>query len=88
MHRLLTFKLFAIVALGMHGSRNFRQGRGGGGPGLTFLFCYLVSPQLIYRRFSGVILNITILSKVPEGVQLFPGGVQLLPAYSPYTCYL
>ena len=64
----------------MRGSRNFRQGwGGGGGPGqsdkkkaLTF-FCFF-SPQLILQKSNGQFQRNLSLFKVPEGVQLFPWG--------------
>ena len=78
----------------MRGSRNFHQG-GGGGPGqpdkkaLTTIFLVL---SLFYRsqmvnfkeiyRFSRLQMG----SNFFQGVQLFPGGVQLLfPYRNPYN---
>ena len=59
----------------MCGSRNFRQG----GPGqtekkaLTTLF-FFFSPQLILQKSNAQFqINLSFF-KVPEGVQLFPGG--------------
>ena len=78
----------------MRGSRNFHQ-RGGGGPGqsdkkaLTTIFLVLslfyrsqmVNSKEIYR-FSRLQMG----SNFFQGVQLFPGGVQLLIPYrNPYN---
>ena len=56
----------------MRGSRNFRQG--GGGPGYVFF-----SPQLILQKSNGQFQRYLSFFKVPEGVQRFPGAVQLFP---------
>ena len=69
----------------MGGSRNFRQG--GGGPGQsekkalkTFLFfLFFFSPQLILQKSNGQFRRNLSFFRVPEGVQHFPGGVQLFP---------
>ena len=63
--------LFVIVVF-MRGSRNFRQG---GGPGQ--FFCFFFSPQLILQKSNGQFQRNLSFFKVPEGVQHFPGGVQL-----------
>ena len=68
----------------MRGSRNFRQG-GGGGPGqsaknvLTTFLLFFFSPQLISQKSNGRFQRNLSFFKVPEGVQHFPGGVQLFP---------
>ena len=69
----------------MRGSRNFRQGEGGGGQGqsdkkaLTTFFLVL---SLFYSR-KWLISKKLSFFKVPEGVQHFPGGggVQLFPGW-------
>ena len=75
----------------MHGSRNFRRGGGGGGGGpgqtdkkssdnvlffLIYLF-FLSSAYFIEVKWS--ISKKSIIFKVTEGVQHFPGVVQLFP---------
>ena len=68
----------------MRGSRNFRQGLGGGGPGQSdkkssdnvFFF---FSPQLILQKSNGQFQRNLSFFMVPEGVQHFPGGLQLFP---------
>ena len=93
----------------MRGSRNFCLGGGGGGGGgcvrsirhkkssdNVFFFCFCFSPQLILQNSSGYFQRKLSFSKVPvgmdhfPGVQLFPdggGGVQLLVPYkNPQTC--
>ena len=65
----------------MRGSRNFRQG----GPGQSdkkssdnafffFFFFFFLSPQLILQKSNGQFQRNLLFFKVPEGVQLFPGG--------------
>ena len=63
-------------------SRNFRQR----GPGqsdkkkaLTTFFGDFFSPQLILQKSNGPFQRNLSFFKVPEGVQHFPGVVQLLP---------
>ena len=58
----------------MRGSRNFRQ-RGPGQSDNGFFF----SPQLILQKSNGQFQRNLSFFKVPEGVQLFPGVVQLFP---------
>ena len=58
----------------MRGSKNFRQGGGGGGVhvNLTKKLCFFVfflSPWLFYRSQM-----VNVFFKVPEGVEIFPGG--------------
>ena len=70
------------------------RGGGGGGPdhltkkALTmcfFLFCFFC-PQQILQTTNGQFQRNLSFFKVPEGVQLFPGGVQLLIPYrNPYN---
>ena len=75
----------------MRGSRNFHRGGGGGeGPGqsdkkaLTTIFLVL---SLFYRRQMVNFKEISRFSRLQmgsdffQGVQLFPGGVQLLIPY-------
>ena len=80
----------------MRRSRNFRQGGGGGGGGvqvsltkkaLTFFFVFFFfSPPLILQKSNGQFQRNLSFFKVPEGVQHFPGGVQLLIPYrNPYN---
>ena len=60
----------------MRGSRNFRQG-GGGGPGQSdkkALTTFFLSPQLIIQKSNGYFQRKLSFFKVPEGVQHFPGG--------------
>ena len=65
----------------MRGSRNLRQG----GPGQSdkkkaqtffffFFFFFFFSPQLILQKSNGQFKRNLSFFKVPEGVQLFPGG--------------
>ena len=79
----------------MRGSRNFRQG-GGGGPGQSDknssdnVFIFIFSPQLILQKSDGQFQRNLSFFKVPEGVQHFPGGggVQLLIPYkNPYNLW-
>ena len=61
----------------MRGSRNFRQGRGGGGPGQSDKKSSdnrFFSPQLILLKSNGLFRRKLSFFKVPEGVQHFPGG--------------
>ena len=94
-------RLYTTVASHMRGSRNFRQGGGGGGvqvrltkKALTTFF-FFFSPQLILQKSNAQFqINLSFF-KVPEGVQLFPGGgggsnyfqgVQfLIPYRNPYN---
>ena len=80
----------------MRGSRNFRQGRGGGG-GVqvsltknaltTFYFSYFFSPQLILQKSNGQFQRNLAFFKVPEGVVLFPEGSNcLFPIETHITC--
>ena len=74
----------------MRGSRNFHQKGGWEGPGqsdkkaLTTIF---FSPQLILQKSNGQFQRNLSFFKAPDGVQffqgvqLFPGGVQLLIPY-------
>ena len=55
----------------MRGSRNFRQG-GGGGPGQSDNV--LFSPQLILQESNDQFQRNLSFFKVREGVQHFPGG--------------
>ena len=65
----------------MRGSRDFRQG--GVQVSLTkkkaltffccFFFVFFFSPQLILQKSNGQFQR-NLFFKVPEGVQLFPGG--------------
>ena len=79
----------------MRGSRNFHQGGGGEGPGqsdkkaLTTIF---FSPQLFYRSQMVNFKEIYHFSRLQmesnffQGVQLFPGGVQLfIPYRNPFN---
>ena len=66
----------------MRGSRNFHRGGGGGGgsrsvykKALTTIF---FSPQLILQKSNGQFQRNLSFFKAPDGVQFFPGGVQLL----------
>ena len=52
----------------MHGSREYRRGSGGGGPGPSATSFF--SHQLNFRFFS----KKTIISKTPGVVQYFLGG--------------
>ena len=62
-------------------------GGGGGGPGQSdkkrkssdnfFFFFFFFSPQLILQKSNGQFQRNLSFFKVPEGVQHFPGGVQL-----------
>ena len=64
----------------MRGSRNLCQG----GPGQSdkkssdnvvfFFFFFFFSPQLILQKSNGQFKRNLSFFKVPEGVQLFPGG--------------
>ena len=51
-----------------------------------FFFFFFFSPQLILQKSNGQFqINLSFF-EVPEGVQLFPGGVQLLIPYrNPYN---
>ena len=87
------------LSAAMRGSRNFRHGGGGGGGGggvhvnltkktLTALFvlffCFFLSPRLILQMSNGQFQKEISFFKVPEGVQIFPGGGgggQLLTPY-------
>ena len=87
----------------MRGSRNFCWGGGGGGvrsirhkKALTMfflLFFLFFSPQLILQNSSGYFQRKLSFSKVPVGVDHFP-GVQLFPdgggggGGGPITCSL
>ena len=44
-----------------------------------FFFFFFFSPQLILQKSNGQFQRNLSFFKVPEGVQHFPGGVQLLP---------
>ena len=64
----------------MRGSRNFRQG----GPGQSDKKssdngCLFFSPQIILQKSNGQFQRNLSFFKVPEGVQHFPGEVQLFP---------
>ena len=71
----------------MRGSRNFRQGWGGGvqvnltkkSSDNVFFFFFVFSPQLILQKSNGHFQRNLSFFKVPEVVQQFPGGVQLFP---------
>ena len=76
----------------MRGSRNFHQGGGPGQPGKKALTTIFLVLSLFYRsqmvnfkeiyRFSRLQMG----SNFFQGVQLFPGGVQLLIPYrNPYN---
>ena len=80
----------------MRGSRNFREGRSGQSDkkkALTTFFFF--SPQLILQKPNGQFQRNLSFFKVPEGgptfsrgrgVQLLPGGIQLLISYrNPYN---
>ena len=79
--------------INMRGSRNSRQG----GPGQAdkkssdnvffFFFFFFFSPQLILQKSNGQFqINLSFV-KVPEGVQLFPGGSNcLFPIETHITC--
>ena len=43
------------------------------------MFLFFFSPQLILQKSNGQFQRNLSFSKVPEGVQHFPGGVQLFP---------
>ena len=73
----------------MRGSRNFRRTGGGGvGEGVQVHLRYKIekkalttffSPQLILQKSNGYFQRKLSFSKVPEGVQHFPGVFQLFP---------
>ena len=82
----------------MRGSRNFRQGCPGQSDkkkALTTFFFSFFCPQLILQKSNGQFQRNLSFLKVPEGVQLFPGvvqlfsrGVQLLVPYrNPYNLW-
>ena len=74
----------------MRGSRDFRQGGGGVQVSLTkknvFFFVFFLVLSLFLQKSNGQFQRNLSFSKVPEGVQHFPGGgggggVQLLIPY-------
>ena len=80
----------------MRGSRNFHRGGGGGvqvsltkksSDNVLFLFFFLI-PQLILQMSNGQFQRNLSFFKVPEGVQHFSRGVQLLIPYrNPYILW-
>ena len=68
----------------MHGSRNFRQVRLPK-KALTF-FLFFLFLSLLYRSQMVNFKKIYHFSRVPEGVQHFPGGVQLFPGVGGSNC--
>ena len=61
----------------MRGSRNFRQGGGGRGPGQSDKKSsdnVFFSPQLILQKSNGQFQRNILFFKAPEGAQHFPGG--------------
>ena len=77
--------------------QEFSSGGGGGGPSQSdqkssdniclyffrFFFCFVfLSPKLILQKSNGQFQRYLSFFKVPEGVQHFPGGVQLFPGWS------
>ena len=77
------FHTYGPQRITMRGSRNFRQG--GWGPGQSDkkssdVFFFFFSPQLILQKSNGQFQRNLSFFKVPEGVQLLPGGGQI--AYS------
>ena len=70
----------------MRGSRNLRQGGPGQSDKKSSDVLFFFSPQLILQKSNGQFKRNLSFFKVPEGVQLFPGGVQLLIPYrNPYN---
>ena len=69
----------------MRGSRNFRQGVGGPGqPDKQSSYNVFFSPLLILQKSNSQFQRKLSFFKVPEGVQLFPGGGGGPIAYSLY----
>ena len=76
----------------MRGSRNFHQGGGPGQSDKKALTTIFFSPQLILQKSNGQFqrnlsfLRLQMGSNFFQGVQLFPGGVQLLiPFRNPFN---
>ena len=70
----------------MRRSRNLRQGGPGQSDKKSSDNVFFFSPQLILQKSNGQFKKNLSFFKVPEGVQLFPGGVQLLIPYrNPYN---
>ena len=66
----------------MRGSRNFRQGGGGLDPGqfdkkTALITVFFFRSSGYFKEVKWSISKKSIIFKVPEGVQHFPGGVQL-----------
>ena len=58
----------------MRGSRNLRQGGPGQSDKKALTTFFFFSPQLILQKSNGQFKRNLSFFKVPEGVQLFPGG--------------
>ena len=58
----------------MRGSRNLRQGGPGQSDKKSSDNVFFFSPQLILQKSNGQFKRNLSFFKVPEGVQLFPGG--------------
>ena len=79
----------------MRGSRNFRQGGGGGGPGQSdkksydnvfFCFVFLLVLRLFNRSQMVNFKEIYDFSRFQRGSNFFQGGVQMLIPYkNPYN---
>ena len=72
----------------MLGSRNFRQGVQVSltKKALTPFFFFFFSPQLILQKSNSQFQRNLSFFKVPEGVQYFPGWVQLFPGGGGSNC--
>ena len=70
----------------MRRSRNLRQGGPGQSDKKSSDIVFFFGPRLILQKSNGQFKKNLSFFKVPEGVQLFPGGVQLLIPYrNPYN---
>ena len=89
------------LSAAIRGSRNFRQMGGGGSTSIwqrsffVFDFCFFLSPRLILQKSNGYFQREISFFKVPEGVQIFPGGGGgggggncLLPIETEITCVI
>ena len=86
----LNMVMWHITLKGMRGSRNFRQVQVSRtkkkSDNVFFFFFFFLVLSLFYRYQMVNFKEIYQFFKVPEGVQLFPGGVQLLIPYrNPYN---